>query len=70
MKPEVMVLEMTDGTEFMAEVKMESGKLHVSAGRFMGMTFVLEPSSVRAVCNRLLELCLDQSERSKGWQTP
>jgi hypothetical protein len=56
MKPEHMVIEFTDGTTFEAIVHIESGKLHVSAGGFMGFTFVLEPRSVREVCRRLLYL--------------
>ena len=56
MTPEHIVIQMTDGTEFAALVHVESGKLHVSAGGFLGLTFVLEPKSVRQVCNRLLEM--------------
>lgn len=68
MKPEPMVLQMTDGTELAAMVHMESGKLHIQAGKFL--IFVVEPDSVRQVCHRLLEMCLDESERQQGWQTP
>jgi hypothetical protein len=66
MTPELMVIQMTDGTEFVALVHMESGKLHVAAGGFLGLTFVLEPKSVRQVCHRLLEMCLDESERQRN----
>ena len=55
-EPEHIVIQMTDGTEFAALVHMEAGKLHVSAGGFMGLTFVIEPGSVRSVCLRLLTL--------------
>jgi hypothetical protein len=56
MTPEVMILELTDGTQFSAEVHVEAGKLHVRVGNWMGMAFVIEPHSVTAICRRILEL--------------
>jgi hypothetical protein len=67
MTPEHIVIQMTDGTEFAALVHMESGKLHVKAVGFLGFTFVLEPTSLRQVCNRLLEMILDDQDQRKGF---
>jgi hypothetical protein len=66
MKPEPMVIQMTDGTEFAALVHMESGKVHVSAVGFLGFIFVLEPNSLRQVCNRLLEIMNNEKDRQAG----
>ena len=54
MKPERMVLQLTDGTEFAAEVHVESGVLHLNMG--WGITIVVDPGSARQVCKRILEL--------------
>jgi hypothetical protein len=55
---------MTDGSELTAMVSTESGKLHMQTA--LG-TFVFNLESVRQVCHRLLEMCLDETERQKGW---
>ena len=70
MTPEHIVLQMTDGTQFDALVSVESGKLHMSAGGFMGLTFVIDPDSAKQVCYRILELLTEDApkirERTPG----
>lgn len=68
MTPEQIVIQMTDGTDFKAMVHVEAGKLHIAAGGFLGLTFVIQPESARAVCNRILEMLLNESERKQGFK--
>jgi hypothetical protein len=62
MTPEHMVLQMTDGSQFDAIVKVEKDGLHIEAGGFLALTFVVRPESARQVAHRILEMLTDAVE--------
>ena len=55
-KPERMVLQLNDGTQFMAMVSMDPAGLKIASPGLFGFTAVANRESARQVCLRILEL--------------
>lgn len=62
--PEMIVIDLTDGSHFSAMIHVESGKLHVALP-WLG-TFVIQPESAHQVCERILELLLGENWRAES----
>lgn len=65
MTPEHMVLQMTDGSQFDALVKVEKDALVIEAGGFLALSFRVRPESARQVAHRILEMLLDATDTVK-----
>ena len=62
MKPELMCIQMTNGTSLEAMVSVEDGHIKLDAG---WLSYRITPGSARQVCHRILEILSDGTEKGE-----
>lgn len=59
-KPERMVIQTTDGVEWVGDVEVKPGVVRVHTFGYFGIDLLFRAESIREICKRLLELIDEQ----------